>query len=320
MSSASWVQGNVAQSRPDCSQSFAFGFYLSETNSNPPPEFPAPKNAAYTLGKFTLNQEWTYRKVSSLTSLQAWGGTHADGNDYPFGSALLDSENTFTQRSDWRGGLNMTSLRNAEAFAKGFATFVRSLWVNNSESSTDLSLSKFAEAPYLRDTRRSASGLDSFVLSEKDMASSATSPILSSCREQCNETVRSGTRFDDRIALGDYIYFDSHDAANCPRPSYPTLAPYYVPFRALTSHDVDNLLVAGKTMAQTFAANSATRLHPVEFSTGAAAGVASALMIDLNVSSTSDIYEHSIVELQESIQSRHAPLDWLKCACDDVVI
>ena len=171
----------MAQSRPDCSQSFAFGFYLSETNSDPPPEFPTPNNAAYTLGKFTLNQEWTYRKVSSLISLQAWGGTHADGNDYPFGSALLDSENTLTQRSDWRGGLNMTSLRNAEAFAKGFATFVRSLWVNNSESSTDLSLSKFAEAPYLRDTRRSASGLDSFVLSEKDMASSATSPVLSSC-------------------------------------------------------------------------------------------------------------------------------------------
>ncbi|HEX5102742.1 MAG TPA: FAD-dependent oxidoreductase, partial [Pirellulaceae bacterium] len=32
-----------------------------------------------------------------------------------------------------------------------------------------------------------------------------------------------------------------------------------------------NLLVAGKTMAQTFLANSATRLHPIDWSTGTAA-------------------------------------------------
>ena len=317
LSSANWVQGNVAQSRPDCSQSFAFGFYLSETKSDPPPEFPVPKDAAFSLGKFTLNQEWTYRKVSSLTSLQAWGGTNADGNDYPFGSALLDSIDTANQLNDWKGGLNITSLRNADAFAKGFSTFLRSLWIKDKTRDTDLTLSRFAQVPYLRDSRRSASGLDSFVLSEKDMASSAASPILQSCTEQCKESVRSGTRFKDRVALGDYIYFDSHDAANCPRPSYPTLAPYYVPFRALTSDVVDNLLVAGKTMAQTFAANSATRLHPVEFSTGVAAGVASALMVDLKLSRTRDVYENHISDLQKAIQSRHAPLDWVKCACSN---
>jgi len=313
LSSASWVQGNVAQGRTDCSQSFAFGFYLSETNSDPPPHYPIPDLASYSLGKFTLNQEWTYRKVSSQTSLQAWGGTKADGNDYPFGSALLDSSDIEKQLSDWKGGLNITSLSNAEAFAKGFSTYMRSLWID--QETDDLTISRFAEAPYLRDTRRSASGLGGFVLNEKDMASSAASPIIPSCSTQCNETIRSGTRFQDRVALGDYIYFDSHDAANCPRPAYPTLAPYYVPFRALTSNDVSNLLVAGKTMAQTFAANSATRLHPVEFSTGVAAGVASALMVITNSNSTLDFYENQIEELQQSIQDRHGPLDWLECAC-----
>ena len=59
-----------------------------------------------------------------------------------------------------------------------------------------------------------------------------------------------------------------------PAPSKP----YYIPFRALTSDGADNLLVAGKTMATTFSANSATRLHPEEWSSGVAAGAAAALL------------------------------------------
>ena len=35
--------------------------------------------------------------------------------------------------------------------------------------------------------------------------------------------------------------------------------PYYIPFRALTVGGAPNLLVAGKTMSQTFHASSATR-------------------------------------------------------------
>ena len=57
----------------------------------------------------------------------------------------------------------------------------------------------------------------------------------------------------------------------CQYPSYLNQAdikPYFVPFRALTNKKYSNLLVAGKTMAQTFHANSGTRLHPVEWTTG----------------------------------------------------
>ena len=63
------------------------------------------------------------------------------------------------------------------------------------------------------------------------------------------------------MALGDYLFFDIHKMqSDCPYPpTMPTLAPYYVPFRALTSMEVPNLLVAGKTMAQTFSANAGTR-------------------------------------------------------------
>ncbi len=42
---------------------------------------------------------------------------------------------------------------------------------------------------------------------------------------------------------------------SCSYPSYlgqTSILPYHVPFRALTNQDYGNLLVAGKTMAQTF--------------------------------------------------------------------
>lgn len=57
----------------------------------------------------------------------------------------------------------------------------------------------------------------------------------------------------------------------CYYPSYlkeSDIKPYYVPFRALTNKKFTNLLVAGKTMAQTFHANAGTRLHPIEWTTG----------------------------------------------------
>lgn len=47
-----------------------------------------------------------------------------------------------------------------------------------------------------------------------------------------------------------------------------TTKPYYIPFRALTVQNTDNVLVAGKSIAESFHANGATRLHPSEWTTG----------------------------------------------------
>ena len=57
-----------------------------------------------------------------------------------------------------------------------------------------------------------------------------------------------------------------------------SLVPYYLPWRALTHAEAPNLLLAGKTMSQSFYANAITRLHPSEWSSGAAAGAGAALM------------------------------------------
>ena len=90
--------------------------------------------------------------------------------------------------------------------------------------------------------------------------------------------------------------------------------PYYLPFRALTSSDAGNLIVAGKCMAQSFLANAATRLHPTEWASGVAAGATAALMLRHAgewKGSTREVLEH-VDELQELLRSEAvgAPLEW----------
>jgi len=67
------------------------------------------------------------------------------------------------------------------------------------------------------------------------------------------------------------------------------------------------LLTAGKTMAQSFLANSATRLHPIEWSTGTAAGVAAAHMAATGRSSRQAL--EAIEEVQALVRQK-TPIDW----------
>jgi hypothetical protein len=121
---------------------------------------------------------------------------------------------------------------------------------------------------------------------------------------------RTGTVFPDRIALGAYPA-DIHPIAGCDMPDYCQAAhdtlPFCVPFRALTHRELGNLLVVGKTMAQSFLANSATRLHPIEWSTGTAGGVAAAHMARTGRSSREALA--AIGELQQEVK-RMTPIDW----------
>ena len=91
---------------------------------------------------------------------------------------------------------------------------------------------------------------------------------------------------------------------------FDPLLPYYVPFRALTAKHIDNLVIPGKGMAQTFLANAGTRLHPTEWSTGVAAGAAAYIMATEN-KSTSDIHKYDIERLQMILTKRlGSPLTW----------
>jgi hypothetical protein len=92
----------------------------------------------------------------------------------------------------------------------------------------------------------------------------------------------------DSIAVGNYAN-DHH----YPGPDWPLApkscrwggrwsgTPFCIPYQALVSADVDNLLAADKCFSTSHMANGATRLQPLIFNVGQAAGAAAALSIRL---------------------------------------
>jgi len=255
---------------------------------------------------------WTYRRIrgKGLTAsgdicLQNWGysASHGHGgNDYPHAYLFLSKADTDSQRADWRGGINLEALAGSEDRAFAWHQWFRQqapegiapkrIALDGQVLGTAHGLAKL---PYIRDTRRSI-GLDGFVLKFADL----TGP----------SGAKTGTRFPDRIALGAYPA-DIHPVTTCKMPAYAVEAhdtlPFYIPFRALTHRDLSNLLVAGKTMAQSFLANSATRLHPIEWSSGTACGIAAADMA--RTGRTSAALLGDIERLQERIKTS-TPIDW----------
>ena len=256
---------------------------------------------------------WTYRRIRGRDAkpttgdicLQNWGYSAKDregGNDYPFAYLFLTREQAAAERSDWRGGIDLDALRGAEDRAFAWHQWFRKQAPAGIDPAS-IALCRpvlgtghgLAKLPYIRDTRR-AIGLDGFVLKFADLTGPA---------EQ-----RTGAVFPDRVALGAYPA-DIHPISGCDMPAYCRSAhdtlPFCIPFRALTHRELGNLLVAGKTMAQSFLANSATRLHPIEWSTGTAAGVAAARMATAGWTSRQALA--AIEELQGEI-SKKTPLDW----------
>ena len=233
----------------------------------------------------TWKQAFTWRRAYCAgpnRSLHAVNGgdisQQNSGNDLD--SAYLFPSHAAVQaeiKRGWRGGLNLTALRMLEDRAFGWYWFMRNssvfldptwpnrLVINRTVSGTAHGLSKMV---YLRDTRR-AIGIDGYRL---------THPPLRNALEL------TGEHFNDSIALGDYS--DDTHTLKIPACVYPKYMsedggwqPYYIPLRALLVGGASNLLVAGKTMSQSFHANSNTRLHPSEFSSGVAAGGTAVLMV-----------------------------------------
>ena len=255
---------------------------------------------------------WTYRRIRGQGApapgdlcLQNWGYSAKvgnGGNDYPFGYLFPSKADAAATRDDWQGGVDVDVLAGAEERALGWHQWFKEnapkgidpkqIVLNSTVLGTGHGLAKL---PYIRDTRRSI-GLDGYVLPMADMVG----PIAD----------RTGTKFDDRIALGAYPA-DIHPIVGREFPkyiyAYHDTLPFYIPFRSLTNERVENMLVAGKTMAQSFMANSATRLHPTEWSTGTAAGVAAAYMAKTGKTSRQAL--ESIDDVQELVKEK-TPIDW----------
>ncbi len=346
-SERSWTQGvempietELSSPTPPndrCGQETVLPFYIAYLSTPAPVQHfpPPPAQANYSFGADSWSQVWTYRRAQAAApvnewaavvgdvSNQNWGGGSFGGNDWSGGYLFLSVADTVEQAqpggSNWMGGVDREQLARAENNAYGFYEFVRdaapatikpNLWLDQSGSQSGSYAGTYhglSKVPYVRDTRRSI-GIDHDfrLLYSHIIDANGTNPA--------NNT---GYKFPDRIGLAEYLYTDIHrldsDWTGCNYPDYlnsSTVKPFYLPFRALTNRLIPNLLVGGKTMAQSFHANGATRLHPVEWNSGLAAGVAATLMIQLSSLTTTQLYENEIETLQQRIVALGGVIDW----------
>ena len=96
--------------------------------------------------------------------------------------------------------------------------------------------------------------------------------------------VESGGKFDDTVAYGGWTMDDHFPAGINHKTSYPTVfhpapSPWGIPFRALCSENIENLLFAGRNISVTHAALSSSRVMATCALLGQAVGTAVAQMI-----------------------------------------
>jgi hypothetical protein len=114
--------------------------------------------------------------------------------------------------------------------------------------------------------------------------------------------------FDDRMCLGAYDV-DIHPMSLCNYSSYtheyyPIIA-YYITVRPITNRDIDNLIVIGKTIAQTFLVNAAMGLHPIQVT-----GVASTYAVQSNVQNVGDLLQEELFRRVQTLVKSITPLSW----------
>jgi hypothetical protein len=312
-----------------CGQAQTLTFYVQRYSAAAPePPQPLPVgNCAGSPWTANLTDEafrhtWSWRRAlcagsnRSLAAVNIGDITQQNlGNDLDTAYLFLPMEAVKAEAvgaAGWAGGVNLTALRMLEDRAYGWMSLLKTsatnlsslpftgnnLGLNYTTSGTLHGLSKW---PYLRDSRR-AIGVDGFKLLHTQLKDTAGN---------------TGTRFPDSVALGDYND-DTHHLAKsvCEYPQYMSGGgsggkPYFIPFRALMVGGAPNLLVAGKLMAQSFHANSNTRLHPSEWTSGVAAGGAAALMVRSKWLTTATAL-HNIDMVRAFLNSSavRMPLNW----------
>lgn len=300
--------GSATTANDTCGQAFVYPFVMQfgDVNGGASLSAPVPDHPEfYGFGVYDWERIWKYRRVRGSgdrtrgqLSAQNWN----PGNDYPYRYLLTSKSAAAAEVSDWKGGVDYVALEAAERHAYGWFRWLAErepngegarLSIAQTTFGTGHGLSKF---PYVRDTRRSI-GVGGFILRGADLRATAGG--------------LTGTRFIDRVGVGLYPS-DIHPMKSCAYPGYvydslETL-PFYIPLRALTNRDIANLVVAGKTMAQSFVANSATRLQPIEFASGVGAGAAAATMVAEGIADTAQVVRRYAAV--QTIAKRYAPIDW----------
>ncbi len=288
------------QGDPQSLQSFTYPFILARKPSTgvaiaKPPTYDRDR-ARYTLlheyagGRFlqygmfdrlpgTPGSFWAYRRLDAAAGLSMinWPGNDVCDAGY------LSSDPLAAARALQRG----------KQVALGFAWWI-------AEQSPDLTLRTdllgtsdgLSQYPYIRESRR----LEALrVVREQDIADPAS----------------PGARaapFADSAGIGLYAI----DIHGCGKPQpLPATKPFQIPYGALVSLDIENLLAGGKDIGATHIANGAYRLHPTEWAIGEAAGALAAEAVRRKTTPTS-VYRDpaALRSLQRKLLEMGHPLVW----------
>ncbi len=126
--------------------------------------------------------------------------------------------------------------------------------------------------------------------------------------------VRSGGRFEDLVAYGGWTMDDHHPGGmrwkGKPTIFHPAPSPFGLPYRALYSRNIRNLLFAGRNISVTHAAMSATRVMATCATLGQAVGTAASIALTHGVDPRG-VYESGLVpELQQALMEDDCYLPW----------
>ena len=250
------------------------------------PVLPEPFERA--CESFGLERTLTYGRLPSGLVMLNWP---LHGNDWHWGLERAFSSDA-TQEAELYAEMQNHSLRFAEALEEASGGWVKLGDAFPSESGSPAPW--LAAMPYWREGRRMighATVTEQDLLPVSDGASCAPLP-----QNEAGEL--------QSIAVGNYAN-DHH----YPGPDWPlapkscrwggrwTGTPFCIPYGALVSGEIDNLLAADKAISTSHMANGATRLQPLVLNVGQAAGAAAALAI----ATGRDPIEVSVRSLQEAL-------------------
>ncbi len=152
-----------------------------------------------------------------------------------------------------------------------------------------------AKYPYIRESRRAVTVE---TLREQDISAAG------------NPGRQRGRFFDNSIGVGQYD-LDFHRGAVEEHMKPQKALPFQLPLGILLPRDTENLIPAGKTVGVTHITNAATRLHPVEWAIGEAAGALVSICLEIGISPR-DLHADAALtrRLQESLVERGVPIYW----------
>jgi hypothetical protein len=121
---------------------------------------------------------------------------------------------------------------------------------------------------------------------------------------------RRGRFFHDAVAIGQYG-LDLHPGLCEETIRYEETRPFQIPLGALIPVEIANLLAAGRCLGVTHITASCTRLHPIEWAIGEAAGTVAAVCVVDRISPRALREDPAaLLRLQRRLVSRGAPIVW----------